>query len=317
MENSKRTYVVTGATGRIGAQVARGLLKAGHQVRAVGRNADGLKALADLGAKPLRGDVEDAAFVDHAFSGADAALLLVAGDRMSRDFRRGYGDVGRNYAHALRTNGISAAVFNSCIGAHDEKYRGLVLVHADVEKALDEVPNLDLMHVRAAPYFENLFYWLPASQARGALATPINPDAKLDLVQTTDVAAVALQLLLKLDFRGRNAIEVHGREVLTMRQVAEKIGKQLGRAFPAEQTPRETVIEELVAHGLSVDFANLMNDTWDTFSRYGLMRAPGTPASTQGTTAIDDFLRQQFLPALAQQSETAKGLERLAKATSA
>src|SRR5262249_6894476 len=140
---------------------------------------------------------------------------------------------------------------------------------------------------------------------------------QLDMVQTTDIAAIALQLLLKLDFRGRNAIEVHGREVLTMRQVAEKIGKQLGRPFPAEQTPREAVIEGLVAHGVSVDLAHLMNDAWDTFSRYGLLRAPGTPASTRATAAIDDFLRQQFLPALAQESETAKGLERLAKASSA
>jgi uncharacterized protein YbjT (DUF2867 family) len=317
MESSKRTYVVTGATGRIGAQVARGLLEAGHEVRAVGRNADGLKALADQGAKPFSGDLQDAAFAEHAFRGADAALLLVAGDRMSRDFRRGYGDVGRVFANALRTTGVGAAVFISCIGAHDEKYRGLVLVHKDVEKALDEVPNLDLLHVRAAPYFENLFYWLPVIRARDALATPINPDAKLDMVQTNDVAAVALQRLLKLDFRGRNAIEVHGREVLTMRQVAEKIGKHLGRAFRAEQTPREAVIEGLIAHGMSVDFAHMMNDAWDTFSRYGLLRAPGMPVTTRGTTAIDDFLREQFLPALAQESETAKGLERLAKATSA
>jgi uncharacterized protein YbjT (DUF2867 family) len=255
--------------------------------------------------------------VERAFRGADAALLLVAGDRTSRDFRRGFGDVGRTFANALRANGVGAAVFISCIGAHDEKHRGLVLIHTDVEKALDEVPNLDLMHLRAAPYFENLFYWLPVSRARDAFATPINPDAKLDMVHTSDVAAVALQLLSKLDFRGKSAIEVHGRDVLTMRQVAEQIAKQLGRPFPVDQTPREAVIEELVSHGLSVDFAHLMNDAWDTFSRHGLMRAPGSPTSTRGTTAMEDFLREQFLPALAQESETAKGLQRLARATSA
>ena len=37
---SKRTYVVTGATGRIGSRVARGLLDAGHHVNVIGRNLE-------------------------------------------------------------------------------------------------------------------------------------------------------------------------------------------------------------------------------------------------------------------------------------
>lgn len=314
MQSRTRTYVVTAATGRIGGSVARKLLEAGHQVIALGRNAEGLRALSDAGAKTLRGDAEDADFVEHAFRGADAAFLLVAGNRMSRDFRRGYADVGRNFARALRKNFVDAALFISCIGAHDEKNRGLVLIHADVEKALNEVPSVRLLHLRASPFFENFFYWLPVIQARNALATPLAPDAKIDLSTTDDVADIATQLLLKLDFQGKSAVEVHGREVLTMRQIAEIIAKQLGRPFPVEQTPRGANIAGLVAHGLSHDFAHLMSDAWDTIST-GLLRAPDATANVRGTTPVEDFLRAKFLPALAHESEKNQGLERLVRAT--
>jgi uncharacterized protein YbjT (DUF2867 family) len=315
MQDQKRTYVVTAATGRIGGRVARTLLQAGHKVVALGRDVDRLKALADLGAQMLRGDVEDEGFVESAFRGADAAFLLVSGRRTSRDFRRNFGDVGRNYANALRATSVKSAVFISCIGAHDEAHRGLVLIHADVEKALNEVADLDLVHLRAAPFYENLFYWLPAMQERRAFATPIQPDAPLEMTVTADVAVAASQLLLKLEFRGKNAIELRGRDVLTMRQIADKVAKELGRPFPVEQTPREPDIEGLVAHGVSYDFAWLMNDAWDTFSRHGLLRAPNSPASIHATTPLEDFLTQQFVPALSRASDNGNGLERLAKAS--
>lgn len=296
---SRRIYMVTGATGRVGSQVTRGLLDAGHQVHVIGRNAERLSALADLGATVLQGDLRDPGFVEQSFRGVDAAFLVARGDETSRDFRRGFGDIGANYANALRTNNMSFAVFISTIGAHDDRYRGLVLVHNDVERSLDAVPDLNIVHLRAAFFFENLFLWLPRIQARGTFAVPIDPDARLDMVPTSDVAAVALRLLLNLDFRGKSALELRGREVLTLRQIADRLGKQLGTSLPVERMTREADIEDLVAHGASYDFANLMNDETDTFSRYGLLRAEPPQAAVTGTTPIDDFIREQLAPAIA------------------
>jgi uncharacterized protein YbjT (DUF2867 family) len=298
MTKTKPVYAVTAATGRIGERVVRGLLEAGRGVHAMGRNPERLKVLADLGANVFQGDVRDAGFVAQAFHAADAAFLLVPGNRTSRDFRRDFGDVGINYARALRSEGVRAAVFISTIGAHDDRYRGLILVHGDVERSLNEVCDVNVLHLRAAAFFENLFYWLAAARARGALVSPIDPDAKLDLTPTRDVAAVALRFLLELDFRGKSAVELQGREVLTMRQVAERVATHLGRAFPVEQLSRAADIENLTAHGVSVDFANLINDAWDTFSRYGLLRSAAAADSLEGLTSIDDFIREQFAPAL-------------------
>jgi uncharacterized protein YbjT (DUF2867 family) len=295
---TKRIYVVTAATGRIGGRVARGLLEDRHDVHVIGRNPERLRALADLGARVFRGDVRDASFVEESFQGADVAFLLVPGNRTTRDFRRYFGDVGTNYVNALRNTSVHSAIFISTIGAHDDRYRGLILVHADVERSLEEVLDLNMLHLRAAAFFENLFYWLPLTRARGALVSPISPDATLDLASTSDVAAVALRFLQELEFRGKRAVELRGREPLTMREIAKRVSKQLGQSFPVEHTTRDEDIAYLIARGMSHDFANLMNDTWDTFSRYGQLRAEPAPDSVKGRTSIDEFIREQFAPAV-------------------
>jgi uncharacterized protein YbjT (DUF2867 family) len=296
----KRTYVITGATGRIGGRVARGLLAAGHNVRALGRNPQKLRELADLGAVSGIGDVRDAAFVAQAFDGADAAFLLVNADRQARDYRRAFAHIGENYAAALRTHRVPAAIFISTIGAHHEKYRGLILVHGDVEQSLDAVPDLNVIHLRAPAFFENLFYFLGPMRERGVLATPILPDAPLGMAPTTDVAATALQLLQALNFQGKRSIELHGPQGLTMRRISETIARELGRPFPVEHVTRDADIETLVAMGLGRDFATLLNDTWDVFSRYGLLRATEPSASSTAPTSIEDFVREALVPAIVQ-----------------
>jgi len=59
----KLTVVVTGATGKQGGAVARGLLKQDHKVRAVTRdpNSSRAKSLADAGAPPVAASLEDTA----------------------------------------------------------------------------------------------------------------------------------------------------------------------------------------------------------------------------------------------------------------
>lgn len=303
---TKRTYVITAAGGHIGGPVARGLLRAGHRVRALGRDPDRLKPLIELGATAEVGDVSDAGFVERAFRGADAALLVVPPNPRARDFRRYFGDIGVNYANAARASSLQSAVFISCHGTHDERYRGLIMVHTDVETSLSDVPGLNVLNLRAPSYFENLFYFLPAMRARGVLSSPIAPDAPFETAGTSDIAAVALRSLLELEFRGKVAREVHAQRIVTMREVAQLIGKQLGLPFPVEQVAREADIEALVAAGASRDFATLLNDTWEIFGRHGLLRATAPSASTVVPTAVEDFIRDELAAAIVGSDPTAQ-----------
>ena len=70
--HTRKTVVVTGATGRQGGAVTRALLKDGWHVRALTRNASSEKAqsLSALGAEVVQGNMEDQKSLEAAFSGA-------------------------------------------------------------------------------------------------------------------------------------------------------------------------------------------------------------------------------------------------------
>ncbi|MBY6261190.1 SDR family oxidoreductase [Azospirillum sp. 412522] len=65
---------LTGATGFIGRAVLPELLQAGHRVVGMTRSADGARALADAGAEPHHGTLEDPASVRSGAEKADAVI---------------------------------------------------------------------------------------------------------------------------------------------------------------------------------------------------------------------------------------------------
>jgi uncharacterized protein YbjT (DUF2867 family) len=295
--DKQRTYTVTGATGHIGNQVARGLIQAGYTVRALGRDAERLQPLADLGAVPFVGDWQDTDFIEEVFRGADAALLMAQAHRTARDYRGDFARVGANYANAAQMTGLPSAVFISSLGVQDERNRGLILIHADVEHLLNEVDGLNVVHLRAPFFFENLFYFLQPMREQGVLRSPIAPQTQFEAVWTCDVADVALRLLMRLEFQGKSAMEVLGQPGLSLGKIADLIGKELGRPFPAEKADRDADIEGMVAAGFGRDFATLMNDTWDAFNR-GQYRAAEPAMTRRQSSHIEDFIRKELAPAL-------------------
>ena len=298
MSQQKKQYVVTAASGKIGSRVAMQLLTAGHHVRAVGRDATRLTALVAAGATTAIGDVTDQQFVERAFANADAALLIAPPNGRARSMRGYFAEVGGNYANAARSQKLRSAVFISSLGAHDERNRGLVIPHTDVELLLNQVEGLDVLHLRCASFFENLFYFFEAMQRRGVVRSPIASDASLEVVGTSDIARVAAAQLLELSFAGKRSMELHGQRPITLREVAALLSTTLERPFAVEQSGRDEDIDRLLTAGLSRDFANLMNDTWELFSRHGLLRAEAPSKASTASTTVEQFVREQLAPAI-------------------
>jgi uncharacterized protein YbjT (DUF2867 family) len=291
------TYAVTVSTGRIGNRVARGLLDAGQDVRAIGRDAARLADLAARGARPFVGDIRDPAFVENAFDGADAAFLLVKADAGEPDFLAAFERVGASYAKAAQATGLGNALFVSAMGAHDPSLDGLIGVHRAVEKQLDAVRGLNVFHLRSAGFFDNLFYFLPAMRAAGAFATPFQVSSPTYWASTDDVADLAVRMLLELPFRETRAVDARGASTLTATDLARMVETTLGRPFPAVNVPRQVNVPALLAAGLSADMANRMQTTWEIFSARTVQNVDGSPTITL-TTPIDGFLRNTLVPAL-------------------
>ena len=76
--STKRSVLVTGATGQQGGAVARALLSRGHRVKALTRkpDSDAARQLMSAGADLVTGDLGDAASVLKAASGVGTMFLM-------------------------------------------------------------------------------------------------------------------------------------------------------------------------------------------------------------------------------------------------
>ncbi len=70
-QDIEQVFLVTGATGRQGGAVARHLLERGHWVRALTRDPKkpAARALAEMGAEVVGGDLDDSPSVERALEG--------------------------------------------------------------------------------------------------------------------------------------------------------------------------------------------------------------------------------------------------------
>jgi len=114
-------FVVTGASGHLGANVVRSLVSAGEAVRAVDIRPG--SALAGIAAEFVRGDVLDPATLKNAFAGAEfvfhlAARISIAGDP-DGSVRRVNVDGVRHVAEAALEAGIRRMVHCSSLHAYD------------------------------------------------------------------------------------------------------------------------------------------------------------------------------------------------------
>ena len=114
--------LLTGAAGFLGRHVARELLAAGAEVRALSRRAETDRVLAVLGATPVRGDVTDPDSLRRAMAGVDAVFHTAADTNTWRPHndaqtRTNVGGA-QHLVKAARDAGVSAFVHTSSVSAY-------------------------------------------------------------------------------------------------------------------------------------------------------------------------------------------------------
>jgi dihydroflavonol-4-reductase len=111
--------LVTGATGFVGAAVARALSAAGWQVRVLARSGSNRANLRRLDAQVSEGDLADVASLELALAGCDALFHVAADYRLgARDPAQLYltnVEGTRNILNAARTVGVARIVYTSSV----------------------------------------------------------------------------------------------------------------------------------------------------------------------------------------------------------
>lgn len=250
-------YVITGGAGNISKPLTLALLKAGHDVTVIGRNATNLKELTDAGAKSVIGSADDVVFLTKAFAGADAVYTMVPPrPDITANWKEAIGQVGKNYAEAIKANNIKYVVNLSSVGAHLPDGCGPVSGLHIVENALNELQGLNVKHLRPMYFFANLLANVGMVKHMNIIGSNFGGTGfKFPLVDTNDIAAVAFEELTNLNFTGSTVRYIASDEVTTD-EIAKEIGAAAGKlALPWVVFTDEQAYGGMVQAGLTEELA--------------------------------------------------------------
>ena len=293
--------VVTGATGRTGRRTAEVSLAKGEKVRVVGRDTKKLAPLVELGAEPFVGNVEDVASMTEAFKGASAVYLVLPEDISQRDLRAHQERVSDSYAAAIANAHVRFVVNLSSLGAQHADHTGPIVGLHNQEQKLDRVAGLNVLHLRAAYFMENLFMSIEPLCSTGTLPGGLQADVKMPWIATKDIGAYAATRLAARDFSGSSIQELHGQRDISMEEAASIVGNSIGKPnLPYVQVPSMMLGQGLMKMGLPEKTAELLIEMWDG-ANAGLI-VPQEARSVRNTTptTLESFVTEVFAPAYLQ-----------------
>ena len=135
---------------------------------------------------------------------------------------------------------------------------------------------------------------------------PLRPDLKLPMIATRDIGEAAASALLNLDFRQKQTRELLGQRDISMSEVVQIIGKNIGKPdLRYTRAPDEQVRPALIQLGTSPNVANLLLEMSAALNS-GYMRAL-EPRLQQNTTptSYETFVAEEFVPLYERKSAAA------------
>lgn len=279
-------FAITGVTGQVGGVVARALLAAGENVRAVVRDPAKGAAWAKQGCEVALADMNDAAALTRAFGGADAVFVLLP---PVFDPAPGYPE-SRAAIAALKEALIAArparVVCLSTIGAGAQE-DNLLQQLGNMERELRTLP-MPVAFLRAGWFMENAVWDVGPALADGEIASFLYPlDRPVPMVATADVGRVAAGLLRDA-WTGVRIVELEGPRRTTPNEIAETFSRVLGRTVVARVVPRDTWEALFRSQGMQhpqprIRMLDGFNEGWIDFA------APA--ATVKGTVPLETVLR--------------------------
>lgn len=230
--------LVTGATGKVGAEAVRVLRRQGIPVRALVRDEARARALAEAGAELVVGDFDAPASLAAAVDGVATVLLTSPGGAPAQELgvvdaaaRAGVGHVVKLTSKASPDSPVARA-----------------RAHAQVEQGL-AASGLPHTLLRSNAFMQNTFFLAPSIAATSSFASSAGA-GRIGMVDARDVAAVAAAVLAHpADHVGRT-YWLSGPELVTYAEVAGVLSALLGRPVTFRPSSRAEDEETLVGAGL-------------------------------------------------------------------
>jgi len=225
-------YVVTGSLGNIGKPLAEKLVAAGHTVTVVSSDDKKVEQIQALGAQAAIGTVEDVDFLTRTFTGADAVYTMIPPNFGAQDLKQYIAGIGRNYAFAIHSSGVKNVVNLSALGAHMPEGCGPSSGLYTVEQALNELEDVNVLHLRAGFFYINFLSQIGMIQQMGIIGGNYGENTRMPLVHPDDIAEVAAGELLDLEFSDKSI-----RYVVSDERPTGELASVFGNAIGKEDLP--------------------------------------------------------------------------------
>lgn len=257
-------YVIAGATGRTGSAVANYLLDNGQQVRVIGRNLERLMPFVRKGAEPFVSEPTDVTKLIKAFSGAEAIYVMLQPNYIltSNDFYAYQKSVINTIISALEQAEVKNVVSLSSWGADKEKDTGSVTGLHLLEQRLNQIEQLNVLHLRSGYFMENLLSQIKNILFHDVASGPLLPDVQFPMIATRDIGRIAGEAMLKRYYHGQQIRELHGSCDLSMSEAVMLIGKAIDKPnLSYIQSTEEEARKEMRMHGYSEHIIDVVSET--------------------------------------------------------
>jgi NAD(P)H dehydrogenase (quinone) len=248
-----KRIIVSGASGRLGGEVAEFLLERGvpaTNLILVSRTPDKLSQFTKRGANVRFGDFDRPESLDSAFSGGSTLFLISTNTMPPRRLRQHLAAI-----EAAKRTGVRQIVYTSITAADRMAKAGVLPDHHETEGALKRSGLLWTI-LRNQTYAESELRGASMSVASGEYHTNAGR-GRIAYVAHRDCAEAAAVVLSTSGHDGK-IYEITGPELVSPEDVARTLGDVSGKPIKVVNLTDAEYLDELAGYGIPKEYANLL-----------------------------------------------------------
>ncbi|QEC53223.1 uncharacterized protein YbjT (DUF2867 family) [Anseongella ginsenosidimutans] len=249
--------IVIGASGQVGSNILKEIMRRDLPVRAVVRDP---AKLSEKNVETRTADLFNLEQLTQALQGGTCVFLLTPENPASNDIIGETKHVVDNYKKAIQDSGIKKVIGLSCVGAQIEDNTGNILMSRMLEEGISAL-DVQKVFVRPSYYYSNWLGFLETMKQYGVLPTFFPDNLKIDMNSPLDVAACIAGIIIKDAFsEDEKVIELTGPEKYNSLEVAGTFSKLLNKNIEAQPIPKEKWNETLKSAGFTENTAANLSD---------------------------------------------------------
>jgi len=278
--------LVTGSTGRIGQDVAFGLVLADVQFRVLIHNGTGTEWVHWSNIETLMGDYAKPETLAPALDGVTAAFLVSrpTPDQVALETK---------FIDAAVRAGVKHVVKVSILGAAADAPCRLQTRHHAIETAL-LASGMRSTILRPNLFMQNLLnQGYSVGPPRKQTATNLDPATRISVIDTADIAEITIAALLSEDGPSET-LELTGPAAMTQPEVYAALSAHLGRTIEYEYHAAADHLTELREAGVPADLAEGLIEFHAWQNTGAAARVTGDVEAKTGHPArsLDEFLKR-------------------------